>query len=297
MDDYVPKNQSNFNKALDARDLSQDALANEVMKRTNVPLPNKGVAPAKMEDFLNRVVSERYPEFKDPNISVRDLSHVDAHGLYNKGAIAIDPSMSKNPMSALGTALHEAGHKYDDEILKKGSSETLEQGMKNVRNGGIIKHADPSDVYEALAKGHHANIPDLREGSYGLGALKSMLKSGTFKAIAPLSTISQITPSLIDLKEGNSNTAAARMLTSLAPVGSEQLQEKLMQDAQLQDKSPELSDPSYMKTLQNIGERRRNEGRSPVVESISGQKVDTSATEPSDFENLVKKRMILNAQG
>jgi hypothetical protein len=34
-----------------------------------------------------------------------------------------------------------------------------------------------------MAKGHHAEIPKLREGSFGLGALKSMIKSGTFKAL------------------------------------------------------------------------------------------------------------------
>jgi len=47
---------------------------------------------------------------------------------------------------------------------------------------------DPSEVYEAMAGKHHAQIPKLREGTYGLGALKNYLKSGTFKALPYVGT-------------------------------------------------------------------------------------------------------------
>jgi hypothetical protein len=70
-----------------------------------------------------------------------------------------------------------------------------------------------------------------------------------------------------------------------------------MEEAALRDKSPELFDPEYRKLLQRIGQKRMEQGKSPVVESFSGQPVDTSATEGSDVENRIKALQALKSQG
>lgn len=98
---------------------------------------------------------------------------------------------------AVGKLLHEAGHQYDDKMKVIDPKTNLPHigkeldlgTLRKARDSGVdLKNLDPSQVYEMYAKGHHANIPDLREGSYGLGALKSMLKSGTFKALPVIGT-------------------------------------------------------------------------------------------------------------
>lgn len=128
--------------------------------------------------------------------------------------------------------------------------------------------------------------------------MDKLTKTRIFRSIGPVAGMaSQVVPSLVDLKEGNPNTAAARMVTSMAPAGTGELDTKLMDQANIADKSPELLDPTYIRTLKNIGDRRMNMGKSPVVESMSGQKVDTSATEDNDFMNLVKARMRANSSG
>lgn len=48
----------------------------------------------------------------------------------------------------------------------------------------VVRDLDPTQAYEILSKGHHAEIPKLREGSFEFGALKSMMKNGKFKSIA-----------------------------------------------------------------------------------------------------------------
>lgn len=122
-------------------------------------------------------------------------------------------------------------------------------------------------------------------------------KGGALRAIGPIGAAAQVVPALADLKEGNSNTAAARLVTGLAPAGTDQLSSKLMDQAALADSSPELMDENYLKTLRAIGERRQREGKSPIVESFSGKQIDTSATEDSDFLNKIKAAMRANSQG
>jgi hypothetical protein len=183
MDKFIDVSQSDLYRASDARDLAQEALANEVLKNTGVPIPGKGSSQSKVEDFYNRIIKERYPEL-EPDVQLRNLIQEGALGEYGDGKIGVDKQFSKQSLlGSVGTSLHEAGHQYDDQVLgKAGKNFQLE---KFAAPAG----ADASEIYEKLAKGHHKTIPNLREGSYGLGALKSMLKSGTFKQVvgaAPL---------------------------------------------------------------------------------------------------------------
>jgi hypothetical protein len=117
------------------------------------------------------------------------------------------------------------------------------------------------------------------------------------RAMGPLAVASGIAPIAADIKEGKPNTALARAVSYGVPVGAEEMTENLMNEAKLRDESPELTDPSYLRTLKNIGERRAREGKSPIVESFSGREIDTSATEDEDFLNKIREKMRVNSQG
>lgn len=181
-------------RALKARNLAEDALAHQVLKNTGVPIPSSFSTVTKTEDFLNRLMKEKYPEL-EPNVTLKDRGMDGVYGYFQpetdklKQHIAINPKYidSKNPQRAVATLLHEAGHQYDDNILEYKETPDFDLSPKKLKEGitanRLITDIDPTEAYEIIAKGHHAEIPKLREGSFGLGALKSYLKSGTFKAL------------------------------------------------------------------------------------------------------------------
>jgi hypothetical protein len=85
--------------------------------------------------------------------------------------------------------LHEGAHAYDKikKIVPEISQDDFNKELRKLKASGFdLKNADPAHIYELIAAKHHAQIPDLREGTFGLGALKSYLKSGTFKGMAPI---------------------------------------------------------------------------------------------------------------
>lgn len=186
-EDFVDMKKGPMSKALQARDLAEDALANEVLKNTGIPIPDDGASRLKKEDFLNRLLQERYPELS-PNVRLGNLPE-DVLGQYDQGII--DLSKKRSTLENVSDLFHEAGHQYDDKILKFDGTPDVEktQLLKNVPEGRLLKDVDPIQMNEILNKGHHARIPGLRDAdSFGLGALKSYLKSGTFKGVVPAIT-------------------------------------------------------------------------------------------------------------
>jgi hypothetical protein len=345
-----------FNQGLSARDVAEKTLAKKVLDNTGISIPDNG-SIKQLEEFLGRVAKERYPEI-DPNIRIlqeNEKNYLKGNkGLYGKlksgsPIIALNRKIlqSGDILDPVATLLHELGHQYDEERL----SYEMPKELKNINNKSQLskekayalakkslpRSLDPSDFYEAAAEGHHANIPNLREGSYGLGALKSYLKSGDFrgvtgplgaavesvkdlykeapieessklgrlhgistvaaKALGPLAIASGVVPVAADIKEGKPNTALARAVSYAAPMGAEDLTDKLMQTAEISDTSPELQDPEYRKLLMRIGQKRVERGGSPVIKSFSGREVDTSRTEDSDFLNRIKALQDLKTQG
>ncbi|HEY0751563.1 MAG TPA: hypothetical protein VGD26_10420 [Chitinophagaceae bacterium] len=183
-------------KAFQARNLAQEALANEVLKNTGIPIPDKRASRSKMEDFLDQLMKERYSEL-DPNVNIVDLSEQNANGAYFPGIkkIALDKGMVKEKglLGTVGTMLHEAGHQYDDEVLGYKMPEELKANkvpqldFENMYETAkkAPTELDATELYELAGKGHHAKIPKLRDANtFELGALKSYLKNGNFKSIA-----------------------------------------------------------------------------------------------------------------
>lgn len=231
-EDYITKDSNIERNALKARSLSEEALAHQVLKNTGVPIPDDTAPASKQADFLSRIFKERYPEL-EPNVQIYSDEKLKSifgpqgvSGYYTpdsqlgKAKIVVGESEFKRggPVRAASTLLHEAGHQYDDKILKAATDElNLETLRKLVREGVDLKNMDPAQVYELYGAKHHAKIPNLREGTYGLGALKSYLKSGTFKAIPVIGTAAAGAAAL------SSPDASAAAMDAVIPGGLESL--------------------------------------------------------------------------
>ena len=187
-EDYVGKSGDVLNDALRARNLAEEALAQKVLDNTGIPIPDKTSPISRKEDFLNRILQERYPEIKNP-IELKSMSG--NAGEYLGGKVSLNKDLIKNRdiIKLTSDVLHEGGHGYDDakKLVTPDMVDDFNKELRRLRAEGYdLKNMDPSEVYEAMAGKHHAKIPKLREGTYGLGALKSYLKSGTFKGIGPV---------------------------------------------------------------------------------------------------------------
>ena len=258
--DYISPTDNYLNKALRARNLAEDSLANEVLKQTGVSIPDKGASKSKIENFFSDMLKERYPELENKGIEIRKLA--DDLGNYdpNTGIIQLNEDMvRKSPIRSTATLLHEGGHKFDSEILKKDAGDGVDNKTLQLlkKKGDLNVNIDPTELYEKLSQGHHLSIPDKREGSFGLGALKSMLKSGTFKGIAPVAAKTAL--------------AAGGGLASLASEASD---------------SEETGDaPEQAALLREIDERKRRDASpelAPLYENIDSN----SRVSPQDTLKL-----------
>jgi hypothetical protein len=189
-EDYIKKTGDVYQDALKARNLSEEALAQKVLDNTGIAIPDKTAPLSKKEDFLNRILQQNYPEL-EPNVRFEDMN--DAVGKYNKGQISLNKILAptRDIQKLTSDVLHEGGHSYDDikKIVPEISQDDFNKELRKLKASGFdLKNADPAQVYELIAGKHHAQIPNLREGTFGLGALKSYLKSGTFKAIPYVGT-------------------------------------------------------------------------------------------------------------
>lgn len=190
-------------QAFSARDIAEQALANEFLKDTGLPIPDKFQTTSQAEDFLSRSLKQVYPEF-EPNlrlVSSKEAPHlIKSLGSYSPSSASIllnrDQFSPKDVRNLLATAFHEGAHKYDDKVLNYSVPKELmkERGQLDFKKAYDVakeldRPIDPTEMYEVAAKGHHARIPKLRDAdSFGLGALKSYLKSGTFKALPIIGT-------------------------------------------------------------------------------------------------------------
>ena len=181
------------------------------------------------EDFYNRVMQDLYPELDsdisfDPKMDKRNL------GTYNpnNGKVELSPEIANQDIrKGLSTSIHEQAHKYDDKILKYNMPKTLITGKNADTQLNLDKALNrfldaetapgPSSLYEVAAKGHHARIPNLRDAdSFGLGALKSMMKSGTFRQVAGALPLAG---TALALSSGDASAAAAELPSEIPILG------------------------------------------------------------------------------
>jgi hypothetical protein len=189
-EDYVGKSPNVLRNALSVRNLAEESLAQKVLDNTGIPIPDQKAPLSKKQDFLSQILKERYPEL-EPDIQFGDMSG--DVGQYRDGKISLNKELAKGRdiQKLTSDALHEGAHQYDDvkKIIPSISQDDFNKELRKLKSSGFdLKNADPAQVYELIAKQHHANIPNLREGTFGLGALKSYLKSGAFKALPLIGT-------------------------------------------------------------------------------------------------------------
>lgn len=218
-EDYVGKSGDVYDDALRARNLSEEALAQKLLDDTSISIPDRKAPLSKKEDFLNQILEQRYPELKK-QMQFKDMDN--AIGLYQDGNILINKELAKNrsPQKLVADVLHEGGHAYDEvkNLVTPDQVEDFNKELRKLKASGFdLKNADPAQVYELMAQKHHAKIPNLREGTYGLGALKSYLKSGTFKALPIIGTAATAAAAL------SSPDASAAAGDMLIPGGLESL--------------------------------------------------------------------------
>jgi hypothetical protein len=187
-EDYVGKSANPLVDALKARNLSEEALAQKVLDNTGIPIPDQKAPLLKKEDFLNQILQERYPELKS-DVSFKNMNG--SVGEYEGGKIFLNKELAgkRDIQKLTSDVLHEGAHGYDEakKIIPRVSQDDFNKELRKLKASGFdLKNADPAQIYEMIASKHHAKIPDLREGTFGLGALKSYLKSGTFKGMAPV---------------------------------------------------------------------------------------------------------------
>jgi len=258
-EEYVGKSGNVLNDALRARNLSEEALAQKVLDNTGIPIPDKTSPVGKKEDFLNRILQERYPEIKSP-IELKDMQG--NAGEYFGGKVSLNKNLmnDRDIVKLTSDILHEGGHGYDDvKKLASFDGDDFNKELRRLRAEGFdLKNADPSEVYELMAGKHHAQIPNLREGTYGLGALKSYLKSGTFKGMAPVLAkgaaigaggLASLAAEASDSEEEGSSAEQAAMLREI----DQRNREKAMLQA-----VPEQNRPAVQDELeaQRLGLRR-----------------------------------------
>lgn len=218
-EDYVGKTGNILADALKARNLAEEALAQKVLDNTGIPIPDKTTPISKKEDFLNRILKERYPEIKNPI----ELTETPGNaGEYFNGKVRLNKNLigNRDIVKLTSDVLHEGGHGYDDvkKLVTPDMTDNFNKELRRLKAEGYdLKNMDPSEVYEAMASKHHAKIPNLREGTYGLGALKSYLKSGTFKALPIVGTAATAAAAL------SSPDASAAVGDALVPGGLESL--------------------------------------------------------------------------
>lgn len=218
-EDYVNKSGDVLKDALRARNLAEESLAQKVLDNTGIPIPDKTSPVGKKEDFLNRILQERYPEIKNP-IELKDMK--DNAGEYFNGKVSLNKNIigNRDVVKLTSDVLHEGGHGYDDvkKLVTPNMTDDFNKELRRLRAEGYdLKNMDPSEVYEAMAGKHHAQIPKLREGTYGLGALKNYLKSGTFKALPVIGTAATAAAAL------SSPDASAAAMDAAIPGGLESL--------------------------------------------------------------------------
>jgi len=231
-EDYINKTSNIEKNALKARNLSEEALAQQVLKNTGISIPDNTASLRDKEAFLSKLMEEQYPEVKAgvrvlPQEKILELDPNNPSGWYSsksgilekKPQIVINENQFRdNPIKAAGTLFHEGGHGYDD-LMKLGDTKELDlETLRQLKKQGLdLNKMDPAELYELYGANHHAKIPKLREGTFGLGALKSYLKSGTFKALPVVGTAATAAAAL------SSPDASAAVGDFLMPGGLESL--------------------------------------------------------------------------
>lgn len=201
IEDFIDPKKNILEKAYESRNLYEEALANQILKNTGVPIPDMKAPKSKKEQFVGDILREFYPELSftpevRDNLTYEDLDKEGrkvmrkAHGLYFPHNKKVIVNNTDDLLELLATTVHEGAHGYDSQSENYSSKElnkkALLDELKKLNEGSRKKPINAEEAYDLLAKGHHLRLPSKRDANtFGAGALKSFLKSGKFKSLIP----------------------------------------------------------------------------------------------------------------
>ena len=246
---YLPKRNNIMDQALEARDLAEDALGNEVLKTTGVSIPGKGATKSQIENFFQDLAKEQYPDLPEMKLKIDNVKGLEGYYDPSSDLIGLDEQVvRKDPAKAVGSFLHEKGHRLDKKLGHTGSP-IDNKAFRSIKSK-LSVNTDPTDIYEMVneASKHHAKIPG-REGSYGLSNLKNILKGRALRGLGPLATGVGAAAAL-----SSGDVAALSGVENIGEGSTKHLTEKDLQDIDTlkQIREEDQLKPSSFNKLRNI---------------------------------------------
>lgn len=188
---YIPKGQGILEEAIDARDLIEDTLGNEILKRTGVPIPSKGATRSEMEKFTQDIMTEQFGPERTRGMQIQIRDNLGSYGQYdpNNQIITLDKELVKtDPARAIGTAVHEGPHYFDDIEDPNFKSQPISKRSKLLEaKKKFDVNSNSFDIYEFLGGDHTRKIPGRMDTS-GLSNLKNALSGKILRGLGPLAT-------------------------------------------------------------------------------------------------------------
>lgn len=193
--EFLSKGRNNLDTAMKAGNTFEKSLGRQYLKQTGVSVPNyKNASTDQLEKFSRDLLAEQNPEIKNTNVKV--LPDLKDYGIYdpNTNTAGISKLKNKDIEEYTGTLLHEGGHSYDQKkglYLNKDSVDIdsfdkfKKSKLKNMglKRGSDLAKQESSVINEIIQAGHHANIPDVREGTFGRANLLNIMKGKAVKSI------------------------------------------------------------------------------------------------------------------
>lgn len=192
---YLKKGSSNLNTAINAGNTFEKSLGRQYLKQTGVSIPDyKNASTDQLEKFSRELLAEQNPSLKKTGVKVVDELKDYGNYLPSKDLATISKMNNKDIEEFTGTLLHEGGHGYD---FKKGlyapknsvAIDSFDPSKKSMlkasgfKRGSDLAKEEASVINEIIQAGHHANIPKVREGTFGRANLLNIMKGKAVRAV------------------------------------------------------------------------------------------------------------------
>lgn len=270
---FIKKGNTNLDTAINARDAFEKSLARQYLKQTGISIPNyKNASTDQLEKFSRDLLAEQNPALKRTNVEI--LDNMKNYGSFNSksNTAKVSKNLNKDIEDFVSALMHEGGHSYDSEsgLYVKNPSIKLDSFGKiktdlmksqGIKKGADLAKQEASIIGEILQTGHHAKIPNVREGSFGLANLKNIMKG---KAVRVVPFIGPAIGAATALATGDAS-AAVPVVNEMDALGPREgsLEQKLEKGTITPEQSDELykSFEQRRKAIEQLSQRRMEDGK------------------------------------
>lgn len=196
--ELLQKKGDNISTSRAARDVFERSLAQQYMKNTGVSVPDyKTASTGKLENYIGDILGEQNPALKNANIKV--LNEMSGAGAYDPATNTIELNRNsptnRDIKGLTASGLHEGAHSFDEKSglylknpsvednIMSGSATKKLMKSQGIKTGTDLAKKEASVINEIVQAGHHANIPGVREGSFGRANLLNILKGRAVRAV------------------------------------------------------------------------------------------------------------------